>query len=235
MHKRIAQLAAATLVGVGASTAIADTESWPFDLTTDGDDVFYSSPTAVATTAPRYAATTEISLVEANVTFLIFTDTVDVTDQLDLEELTGVRIIDGPAPVTVFNEQVVFPEPPEDPGVAADITLELDAAGFGQLSVVDVLLDTVEVEIPGFGLQDVTVNSLRVVGNVIVTPIPAGDVNLDCQVNLADLLAVLSNWGTTCPEPDCPGTPCPGDANGDCTANLADLLAVLSNWGNSIP
>ena len=229
MYQRLAVVATAATLWL-APSSFADTENWDFDITTSGENVFYNSPTPVDPAALRYAATTEISLIEVNITF-IGTFTIDVTDQLELDELTGVRVIDGPAPTTVFDEQVLYPEPPEDPGIAADITLELDADGFGSLSAVDITLDTVEVDIPGFGLQNVAINSLRVAGNVIITPIPAGDTTLDGRVDLADLLQVIGNWGSSCPTPDCPDTPCPGDANGDCVVNLADLLAVIGNWG----
>ncbi len=48
-----------------------------------------------------------------------------------------------------------------------------------------------------------------------------GDANLDGSVGLADLLAVLSNWGS--------GPT--GDVDGDSSVGLSDLLTVLSNWG----
>ncbi len=52
----------------------------------------------------------------------------------------------------------------------------------------------------------------------------AGDANADNTVNLADLLSVLSNWGSSGLEG--------GDVNNDGIVNLADLLSVLSNWGS---
>ncbi len=51
-----------------------------------------------------------------------------------------------------------------------------------------------------------------------------GDTNGDLTVNLADLLEVISNWGS-----DGTGG---GDPNDDGAVNLADLLEVISNWGN---
>ncbi len=58
------------------------------------------------------------------------------------------------------------------------------------------------------------------------------DVNHDNSVNVADLLAVISNWGA-CPTP-CPPR-CAADvspaATGDCAVNVGDLLAVITAWG----
>lgn len=50
-----------------------------------------------------------------------------------------------------------------------------------------------------------------------------GDVNGDNQINVADLLSVISSWGP------CAG--CPADVNGDNQVNVADLLTVISEWG----
>lgn len=58
-----------------------------------------------------------------------------------------------------------------------------------------------------------------------------GDVTGDQQVNVDDLLAVISNWGP------CPAKPttCPADMapwpDGDEQVNVDDLLLVISNWG----
>lgn len=65
---------------------------------------------------------------------------------------------------------------------------------------------------------------------VIDANFPA-DVNGDCHVNVADLLAVINSWGA------CPGG-CPPSCNsdiapvgGDCQVNVSDLLMVINNWG----
>ena len=50
------------------------------------------------------------------------------------------------------------------------------------------------------------------------------DVTGDGEVNVLDLLEVLSLWGP------CPG--CPADVNGDRTVNVLDVLAVLAAWGS---
>jgi hypothetical protein len=50
------------------------------------------------------------------------------------------------------------------------------------------------------------------------------DVSGDQQVNITDLLAVISAWGP------CAG--CPADINGDGAVNITDLLTVISGWGS---
>ena len=54
-------------------------------------------------------------------------------------------------------------------------------------------------------------------------PCNQGDVTGDQMVDLADLLAVIGNWGGGGPD---------GDANDDGAVDLADLLLVIGNWGS---
>lgn len=57
-------------------------------------------------------------------------------------------------------------------------------------------------------------------------PCPS-DITLDGTISVADLLVLLSGWGT------CPTAPltCPGDGDFDGTVNTSDLLDLLTNWG----
>jgi probable HAF family extracellular repeat protein len=67
-----------------------------------------------------------------------------------------------------------------------------------------------------------------------LTPIPplTGDLNCDWQVNVPDLLSVISSWGP-CPLPP-PGEPftetCHADFNADGLVNHHDIIAVVLNW-----
>ncbi|MCI0676982.1 MAG: FG-GAP-like repeat-containing protein [Phycisphaerales bacterium] len=51
-----------------------------------------------------------------------------------------------------------------------------------------------------------------------------GDINNDGNVNIADLLALISAWGPC-------GVPCAADLDGDGVINITDLLLLISNWG----
>ena len=57
---------------------------------------------------------------------------------------------------------------------------------------------------------------------------PLGDLNGDCVVGAADILALLRAWGP-CADP-CPPS-CPADLNEDCVVGAADILLLLANWG----
>jgi hypothetical protein len=53
----------------------------------------------------------------------------------------------------------------------------------------------------------------------------------DGEVNVLDLLHVITNWGVCEP---CYAI-CPGDTNDDCATNVVDLLAVINGWGACPP
>jgi len=59
----------------------------------------------------------------------------------------------------------------------------------------------------------------------LLTPIdpPRGDVDLDCNVNITDLLFLLGEWGRT---------DSPADINDDGIVNVPDLLILLGDWGS---
>jgi hypothetical protein len=63
---------------------------------------------------------------------------------------------------------------------------------------------------------------------VKVVPEPcAADLNGDFQVDVTDLVEVITDWG--CTEPF---GPCPGDVNADGTVDVLDLVEVITEWGN---
>ena len=58
-----------------------------------------------------------------------------------------------------------------------------------------------------------------------------GDIVANGNVDVNDLLAVISTWGAC---PGCPPVHCPADiapAAGDCQIDVNDLLGVISKWG----
>jgi hypothetical protein len=204
--------------------------SWDFDVTTSGQDVLWTSPTTVPTDAPRYQSAYTITVIEADVSWLIFDFTIDVTGDIPPELLSAESTVDGPLPLTVIEQSILYPEPPEPVSVQATIVAELDGGGFGQLSVTDVVLGTGTFELPGLGTQTANINSIRVAGTLDVTPLgPASDLNGDMVVDVQDLLVLLSAWGP-CPRP-CPPS-CAADLDGDCSVSTTDLLALLADWGS---
>ncbi|MHC4949205.1 MAG: hypothetical protein ACYTG1_13270 [Planctomycetota bacterium] len=72
-----------------------------------------------------------------------------------------------------------------------------------------------------------SVDAVAGIDAIEIVPAPDGDATLDGVVDVADILAVLADWGP-CPPP-CPPR-CPGDVNLDCMVDVGDLLAVLGNW-----
>lgn len=78
--------------------------------------------------------------------------------------------------------------------------------------------------IVGWGMRNNEIEGFRAVIPQSAVP---GDVNGDGQVNVTDLLAVISAWGP-CPAPP---TACAADVTHDGQVNVTDLLLVISNWG----
>jgi hypothetical protein len=105
--------------------------------------------------------------------------------------------------------------------------------------VQDLALPAGVVNLSGIGMDDATGEAwVSGTGGTVwhLGGLPAqcrvGDVNCDGDVNVADLLAVITNWGAcagTCP-PHCTADIAPHPA-GDCSVNVADLLLVIANWG----
>jgi hypothetical protein len=58
--------------------------------------------------------------------------------------------------------------------------------------------------------------------------LPVGDLNGDDSVDVSDLLALLTAWGT-CPVP-CPAE-CVSDLDGNDVVGVPDMLALLAAWG----
>lgn len=88
---------------------------------------------------------------------------------------------------------------------------------------------TLRINSSGGATSVISIDNVR----VTTSGAPAGDVNEDGLVNVADLLMVLNAWGP-CPQPCSPGSggaSCPADVNDDCTVNVSDLLAVINEWG----
>jgi len=120
-------------------------------------------------------------------------DWVTIELSVDFDAMTVQAAANGGEPVSL----------PIDPDATIDTTrFRLCYRGEGTGNVITMLLDDISIAT-----------------EVVVCE---GDTNSDNAVGLADLLNVLSNWGSDDPSADV-------DDSG--TVGLADLLSVLSNWG----
>jgi hypothetical protein len=225
----LSTLAIAAVTGGPVYADCGDSETWAFDLETEGEDVFFTSPTAIGTDAARYLVGYEITLLEVDVSWMgIPFGPIDVTDEIPPELQSAEGIADGPLPITIFSGSIVFPEPPEDPAMAADVLIEIDKSGFGQLSLTNVELGDYELDLgPPFGTQTVTIEGVHIEGTVTVTELaPRTDLDGDCTVGFTDVLISLSSWGP-CPK----GDPCVADLNGDWVVGFSDFIPILVDWG----
>jgi len=222
------RVVAATVVGslLFTTAAVADRTHWDFDLETSGQDVYWTSPTAVDNDKPLYDATYTITLVEVWVSFWgIPFGPFDITDEIPPEYLSNSDTYEGPPPIIILHETLVYPEPPEEPAVEADVHIEIDAAGYGQMSITNVYLGEVEFDLgPPWGVVTVQIESIRIAGWIEVTPRLPGDLDGDGDVDHSDLGILLADWG-------CSGGGCDGDCDGDGDTDQADLGLLLAYWG----
>lgn len=145
-----------------------ETVTWEYDLTSAGEDVLWLSDTAVSTNEYGYALSYEITSLKA---LCEYSDVlppiwVEVSSYLDPEFLAGGDTFIGPPPHVLVQDSVVYPEPPTDPGFAADIELGLDENGYGNVSMTNIIFGDMEVpDIPGFW---VTLVGVRLQGTLTV-------------------------------------------------------------------
>ncbi len=152
---------------------------WSISEGTNGEDVFWTSPTAVDVGFPRYGATVEFTRVEAFVGSI----GVDVTGLL--EETSGTAVTEG-LPVTLINETLADP----NSGNSATVEIGIDPNGFGQTSITDVSLGTVEI----FGFP-VSITRIEVDADVTVQGLVPGDFDGDLGVDHTDLGLWESSYG----------------------------------------
>jgi hypothetical protein len=229
MARALAAVAVTLNLAIGAAAA---GEVWPFDLTTTGQDVHWTSPTAVDSGAAAYELGYEITLAEVRVRYSIFDlGPFSILDQIPPEDRSRSGEFDGPPPIVVFTGVVAYPPPPETPTNTATVEFGLDATGHGYASATDVTLGNVTMEVPGFGTVTVRVTSIRLAGTVWATPRAAlGDMNCDGAIDTADIdgfvLALVDPAGYAAAFPDCDLTR--ADCNGDGSVDTADIDAFVA-------
>ncbi|MCB9896675.1 MAG: hypothetical protein H6825_01600 [Planctomycetes bacterium] len=145
-------------------------QNWSFDVTTTGNDIHWTSPTAVDPNAIGYDAVLDITLATVNVSFSgIPFGPIDVLPNLPPEALHNEINGPGPAPFGILAFPVVAPPPPDAPAISGDLSSGLDASGFGFVDFVNVALGTFQVDLGfPFGTVTATITSVRVAGTVSV-------------------------------------------------------------------
>ncbi len=159
---------AATLAAPLASAG----QTWTFDVTTSGQDVTWTSPTAVDPAASVYAIKYLITKVTVDVTWMgIPFNNIDVTNQVPPEYIAATVEVNGPAPVAAMNQPIVVPPPPDPPALSAILSVGLNAGGYGYASATNVVLGTLVIDLGGiFGTQTVTLKKVRIVGQLTIHP-----------------------------------------------------------------
>lgn len=228
MRARFAtSLVALALLAV--ATASATTLTWNYDLTTTGQNVNYTTPTAVDPTAPRYHTVSTIDLAEVRVRYSIFNlGPFNITNQIPPEFQSSDALLLGPCPITVFSNTVTVNDPATGQvAFSGLVNAAINAQGFGTFSITNVTLGNYTIDLgPPFGTQTVRITSVRVRGTVHITPIWTGDLDQDGDVDLIDLANLLSNFGLASG-----ATEAQGDVDADGAVNLTDLAFLLINFG----
>ena len=209
-------------------SAQADPVVWSFDVQTTGQDVFATASEPVDITADEFDTTYDILLLEVWVSWIGITfGPFDVTDEIPPEYRSASGTLFGPPPIVIIDQRLVFPLPPEPSAIEADMLIEIDVNGFGQLAITNIYLGELEINLGSpWGTQTVQLERIHVIGEVVTTAIYPGDLNRDGRVDLADLGVLLADFGCTAG----PGA-CPGDVDGDGDTDLADLGILLANFG----
>ena len=206
-----------------ASAALADQPTtWGFTLVTSGEDVFWTSPTAVDNAAERYDARYQITKLIITVQYWILPPfEVDVTDQIPPEQASGGGSFDGPPPVTIYAGAIEYPPPPDTPAVSAYVDISLDAAGYGEAAVTDVYLG--DLQLPPYG--SVHLQKVHLEGSVDVWPLWWADLNCDGARNAFDIdpfvLALTDTAAYAAAYPDCVQDL--ADCNRDGVVNAFDI------------
>ena len=150
------------------------TTTWSFDETSTGQDISWTSPTNVDPDSPIYRVQFVFEQVDVGVSFLGFpVGTFDATDQIPPEMLMSTGTVQGPAPIALLDQPIVAPPPPEPVAIATNLSVLLDTNGFASVIAADMVLGTVLVDVPPFGMVNATITSIRIVGSVSITPIIA--------------------------------------------------------------
>jgi hypothetical protein len=173
-----ALFAAFVLLWTASTASAANPVTWNVALSTTGQDVFWTSPTALTLGFPEYDWSYEITKLNAQV-FL-----------LGEQNLLGELETTSGAGTTTTLPAVLVDQSLSEPttGSTADIVIGIDASGVGRASGTNIELGSVSI----FRIQRVDLEA-----TISVIGIPTGDYNRNGEVDLNDYQVWKANFGST--------------------------------------
>ncbi|MBM43696.1 MAG: hypothetical protein CMJ36_01595, partial [Phycisphaerae bacterium] len=91
-----------------ATASGTDQATWPIDVSTSGQDIYWQSPDSLRADGETYVSTFTIQSVSVNVSYLgIGFGPIDVTGEIDPADLVQSGEADGPCPVNFGTASVI--------------------------------------------------------------------------------------------------------------------------------
>lgn len=206
-----------------------DHVTWPFTITSAGEDASWTSPSQVNPKGGFYEMLYIVESAQVMVSYIgIDFGPIDITDMLPEDVLATWRESEGPCALDFGWIEVIAPEDQDPPSFAYDWILELDAKGTATHRFTNVFMGQADYDL-GWPWGTVTVNveegTLNGFITIDIVPTPCyADVDGSGTVDVVDLLEIIGNWGY-CLE-------CPEDPNNDDVIDVTDLLIVVGAWGD---
>ncbi|MGD9635824.1 MAG: hypothetical protein AB7G28_23550 [Pirellulales bacterium] len=183
----------------------ANPVSWKVALSTTGNDVFWTSPTAIDLGYPEYDWSFEITKLNANVFIL------GDRDLLSSLESTSGSGTSGELPISLYDDLISEPIT----GSNAHIKIEVDSQGFGRGSGTDITLGSI------LGLP---IRRVDFEATINVRGIPTGDYDRNGVVAAAD----YTLWESTLGSP----TELRADGNHNGVVDAADFTIWRDNYAS---
>jgi hypothetical protein len=190
MRTSLIAVGAVCVLALATPTARADTATWPFDLTTHGEDIHWVSSTAISNVGDYYVMSYHITQLVVTVKYLIFNFDLDVTSQIPAEMLNGSSTYFGPPPIICVDEYLVYPPPPDPPAIEVNLAIGLNDSGHGFSDATNIYLGKAQVDLgPPWGVVTVDIKAIRLVGTLTGSAYQymAGDANCDGYVDGFDI------------------------------------------------
>jgi Dockerin type I domain len=189
---------------LSSSAAALGPVTWNVSLSTSGQDVFWTSPTAVTPGFPEYDWSYKITTLTANVLLLGNQNVLSLLGDDAMGSGSGAQI-----PLVVVDD--VLDEPTT--GTTAHILIDVDAAGFGHASGTEIHLGT---------LLGLPIRRIDLAATISVLGVPTGDYNRNGDVDAADYAIWRQNFGST--------TELAADGNGNLVVDAADYTWWRDNF-----